>query len=304
MNLLAMIKDLAIPPGAPDFSWTLDKAQAYCKDLATTHYENFTVGSLFIPRTFRQHMYNVYAFCRISDDLGDETGDRQKSISLLEAWEKQLDQCYEGITSHPVFIALEQTIQKFSIPKEPFWRLIQAFKQDQLKTRYQTFEELLGYCRYSANPVGHLVLYLFGYRDEPRQKLSNFTCTALQLANFWQDVARDYAIGRIYLPIEDMEKFNVTDSDIANQRTTMAFKTLLDFEIKRTREMFYQGLELVRHVQGILKVDLEAFTQGGLAILNAIEKIDYQVLKKRPTVTRMAKLKILASIIVHTLFKK
>lgn len=287
-----MVHDLSV---VESFQGHLTKsnAQAYCKNLAKTHYENFTVGSLFIPKPLRQHMANIYAFCRTSDDLGDETGSREESLRLLKDWEDQLNACYQGHTVHPVFIALEETIHEFSIPKEPFWRLIQAFKQDQIKTRYETYSEVLDYCTFSANPVGHLVLYLFGYSDKKKQELSNFTCTALQLANFWQDVARDFKIGRIYLPLEDMKRFQVNENDLEKQNATPAFKELLKFEVDRTRQLFKKGQALVDEVDGLLKIDLEAFTQGGVAVLQGIEKINYNVLWKRPVVSRFKKLKIL-----------
>lgn len=278
-----------------------EKADAYCRDLAKTHYENFTVGSLFIPKTVRQHMYNVYAFCRWSDDLGDESGNPTTALERLHDWEKQLEDCYRGKASHPIFIALQDTIKTFNIPEQSFWELIQAFKQDQTKTRYQNFQEVLDYCRYSANPVGHLVLYLFGYRDPERQALADKTCTALQLANFWQDVKRDLKIGRIYIPLDDMEQFRVTEKDLYRKDATPNVKSLIKFQVNRTRELFAQGRPLVEAVQGILKIDLEAFTLGGLAVLDGIEKIDCDVLSVRPEVSRLAKLKILFSAGRHLL---
>lgn len=280
-------------PSLEKSHWTKDEAFAYCRRLAKAHYENFTVGSLFIPPSLRQHMYNVYAYCRISDDLGDETGDPKKALELLNQWEKELYRCYQGSASHPVFVALSSTIQQFDLPKEPFWRLIQAFKQDQVKTRYQNFDEVVGYCVNSANPVGHLVLYLFGYRDKERQALSDYTCTALQLANFWQDIKRDLAIGRIYLPLDEMNRFNVKESDLSLPRAKPELKKLLAFQVERTRELFTKGSELVRQVEGWLKLDLGAFSEGGLAVLEGIEKIDYDVLATRPQVSRWAKGKIL-----------
>src|SRR6267154_4492321 len=202
--------EYAIPATAP----SLQDAQAYCERLARTHYENFSVATWFLPKRLRQHFFNVYSYCRISDDLGDETGDRDASLQLLNEWETELNACYEGSPRHPVFVALAGTVQQFQIPKQTFADLLTAFRQDQKVTRYQTFDDLLGYCRNSANPVGHLVLYLCGYNDAERQKLSDFTCTALQLANFWQDVTIDYWKGRIYLPLEDLKRFEVSENDI------------------------------------------------------------------------------------------
>src|SRR6266404_3076743 len=221
--------DYAIPSAAP----TLDEARAYCARLARTHYENFSVASWFLPRRLRQHFFNVYAYCRISDDLGDEVGDTAASLELLDQWEHDLDACYEGAPKHPVFIALAETVRQFDIPKHEFSDLLRAFRQDQTVTRFETFNDVLGYCRYSANPVGHLVLYLCGYSDAERQQLSAYTCTALQLANFWQDVAVDYGKGRIYLPLEDLRRFGVTEQDIAQRRATQQFVAMMKFEVKR-----------------------------------------------------------------------
>src|SRR6266487_6437408 len=194
--------EYAIPERAPP----LEDAYAYCERLARTHYENFSVATWFLPKRLRLHFYNVYAYCRISDDLGDETGDTTASLQLLDEWECELNACYKGEPRHPVFVALAGTVRECEIPKHEFSDLLTAFRQDQTTTRYQTFDDLLGYCRYSANPVGHLVLYLCGYRDEERQQLSDYTCTALQLANFWQDVTADFGKGRIYLPVEDLRR--------------------------------------------------------------------------------------------------
>jgi len=207
----------AIPDRAPSQS----EAQEYCRHLARTHYENFSVATWFLPERLRQHFYSVYAYCRISDDLGDEVDHPAASLQLLDEWEAELHACYAGSPRHPVFVALAETVPKFDIPMQPFADLLKAFRQDQTITRYPTFNDLLGYCRYSANPVGHLVLYLCGYRDAERQALSDFTCTALQLANFWQDVSVDYAKGRIYLPLEDMQHYKVSERDIAAPKTPL-----------------------------------------------------------------------------------
>src|SRR6266699_1085451 len=219
--------EYAIPASAP----SLRDAQSYCEKLARSHYENFSVATFFLPKRLRQHFFNVYAYCRISDDLGDEVGDPQASLALFDEWEAELDRCYEGTPGHPVFVALAETVREFDIPKHEFSDLLKAFRQDQTVTRYETFGDLLGYCRYSANPVGHLVLYLCGYRDAERQALSDFTCTALQLANFWQDVSVDYAKGRIYLPLEDLRRYKVTEDDIASQRNTPAFCEMMRFQV-------------------------------------------------------------------------
>src|SRR5271156_632081 len=212
--------EYAIPEVAP----SLEQAREYCRRLARTHYENFSVATWFLPKHLRQDFLNVYAYCRISDDLGDEVGDATAALTLLDEWQAELEACYRGSPRHPVFVALAETVRKFEIPQHEFSDLLIAFRQDQSVTRFETFPDVLAYCRYSANPVGHLVLYLCGYRDAERQQLSDYTCTALQLANFWQDVARDYDKGRIYLPLESLAKFGVTEDDIAQRRCTPQFR--------------------------------------------------------------------------------
>jgi squalene synthase HpnC len=236
----------------------------------------------------------VYAYCRISDDLGDEVGDTGASLQLLDQWESELNACYDGHPRHPVFVALTETVRKFEIPKHEFSDLLTAFRQDQRVTRYATFTELLGYCRYSANPVGHLVLYLCGYRDAERQHLSDCTCTALQLANFWQDVSADYVKGRIYLPLEDLSRFNVSEEEIRTGRNTPAFCEMMRFEVERAREWFTQGLPLVGKVGRELAIDLDLFSRGGQEILNAIERQGYAVLGRRPAISNTRKLALVA----------
>jgi squalene synthase HpnC len=283
--------EYAIPEKAP----TQVQAQEYCRRLARTHYENFSVASWFLPERLRQDFFNVYAYCRISDDLGDEVGDADASLRLLDQWEVELDACYAGSPRHPVFVALAETVRKCEIPKQTFVDLLTAFRQDQRVSRYVTFEEVLGYCRYSANPVGHLVLYLCGYRDAERQALSDFTCTALQLANFWQDVSPDYSNGRIYLPLEDLRRFGVVEDDISARRNTASFCDMMRFEVERARNWFRQGLPLIERVDRELAIDIELFSRGGQEILNAIEAQGYNVLGRRPAISRSRKLALVAS---------
>jgi squalene synthase HpnC len=280
----------AIPETAP----SLTEAREYCERLARSHYENFSVASWFLPRRLRQDFFNVYAYCRISDDLGDEVGDTNASLELLDQWQRELDACYEGSPKHPVFVALGETVRKFDIPKHEFSDLLIAFRQDQTITRFETFGDVLAYCKYSANPVGHLVLYLCGYRDAERQQLSNFTCTALQLANFWQDVSVDYEKDRIYLPLEDLRRFGVTEDDIARQQNTPAFSEMMKFEVERARDWFRQGMPLVEKVDRELAIDLDLFSRGGMEILNAIEKQDFAVLGNRPAISKSRKLALVA----------
>jgi squalene synthase HpnC len=289
--------EYAIPSRAP----SLENAYAYCERLARSHYENFSVATWFLPKRLRQHFYNVYVYCRISDDLGDETGDCEASLQLLDKWECELNACYTGDPRHPVFVALAGTVREFDIPKQTFADLLTAFRQDQRITRYESFDDLLGYCRYSANPVGHLVLYLCGYRDRERQQLSDYTCTALQLANFWQDVSDDYVKGRIYLPLEDLRKYGVTESDVADKKNTGAFREMMRFEVQRAREWFERGFPLAGKVSRELATDIELFSRGGQEILNAIERQDYAVLGRRPVISKRRKLALVARAALHKL---
>ena len=286
----ALPREYAIPDTAPSVA----QAQEYCRRLATTHYENFSVATWFLPKALRQPFCNVYAYCRISDDLGDEVGDALQSLQLLDQWETELNACYNAHPRHPVFVALADTVRRFEIPKQEFADLLTAFRQDQAVTRYETFSDLLGYCRHSANPVGHLVLYLCGYRDAERRQLSDYTCTALQLANFWQDVSLDYGKGRVYLPREDLRRFGVREEQISAGQNTPAFREMMRFEVARTREWFAQGLPLTGKVSRELAIDIELFSRGGMEILNAIERQDYAVLGHRPAISKTRKLALVA----------
>jgi squalene synthase HpnC len=310
-NLLArgwasLPPEYAIPAIAP----SVEAARGYCKRLATSHYENFSVATWFLPKHLHQHFFNVYAYCRISDDLGDEVGDSRVSLALLDRWEQELDATYNALRAmgnaalpatgagpaagarHPVFVALAETIQSFAIPKHEFSDLLTAFRHDQTVTRYETFDELLGYCKNSANPVGHLVLYLCEYKDEERQRLSDFTCTALQLANFWQDVSVDWKKGRVYLPLEDLRRFGVSEAQIAEGAFNGQFRDLMRFEVERARQWFERGVPLVKMVDRSLALDLELFSRGGLAILQAIEKQDFNVLARRPSLSGLRKVEL------------
>lgn len=277
-----------IPEKAPN----LEEARAWCRRLAETHYENFHVATWFLPEKLRPHFHAIYAYCRVSDDLGDEVGNTEQSLALLDLWGRELDACYEGRMRHPVFVALAETIHACNIPKEPFADLLTAFRQDQLVTRYATMEDVLGYCRYSANPVGRLVLYTCGYADEERFRYSDATCSALQLANFWQDVRVDFAKNRVYLPQDDMQRFGVTDSTIEKGIATPEFRALLKHEVEFARDLFHQGLSLIGMVSRDLAVDLDLFSRGGLEILNAIERRDYDVLSARPAISKRTKMQL------------
>ncbi len=276
----------------PDVAPTLEEARAYCRRLAESHYENFHVASWFLPKALRPHFHSIYAYCRISDDLGDEVGDKQQALALLDLWGRELDACYEGRARHPVFVALGETIRACSIPKEPFADLLTAFRQDQTVTRFTTMQDVLDYCHYSANPVGRLVLYACGEVSEENFRLSDATCTALQLANFWQDVRVDYGKDRVYLPQSDMQRFGVTDATIAGGVATPEFRALLRYEVGYARDLFEQGLPLIGRVNRELALDLDLFSRGGLEILGAIERQDYDVLKARPAITKGTKVQL------------
>lgn len=277
----------------PERTPTLEEARMYCQRLAESHYENFHVASWFLPRRLRPHFHSIYAYCRISDDLGDEVGNSQQSLALLDLWQQELDACYRGEARHPVFVALAETIRACNIPKDPFADLLVAFRQDQTITRFRTMEDVLGYCRYSANPVGHLVLYVCGYRDAERFRLSDYTCSALQLANFWQDVTVDYGKGRIYLPQADMERFGVEEAVIADRNFTPQFRELMRYEVQYARQMFERGLPLIQMVDHELALDLDLFSRGGLEILHAIEQQNYNVLRARPVISKTRKAALL-----------
>ncbi len=271
---------------------SVEDAFAACERLARTHYENFSLGTRLLPAHLRRHFYSVYAFCRGVDDLGDEVpGDR---MAALDAWEVQLRACYSGKPEHSYFMALQTTIERFDIPAEPFLKLIEANRQDQTVKRYRDFAALLEYCDHSANPVGRIVLYVFGHRDPELHALSDHTCTALQLTNFWQDVARDYAMDRIYLPKSTMDEFGTSEADIAAARATPAFRRALKYEVDRARALFRQGMPLIGRVVKPARVDIALFTAGGLAVLRAIERQDYDVLSRRPALTKFDKAKLFA----------
>jgi squalene synthase HpnC len=275
----------------------LPQAHAYCRRLARTHYENFSVASLLLPKPLRPHFHAVYAFCRWADDLGDETGGGQRALDLLRWWRDELLDCYGGRPHHPVMVALAETIRTFDIPKRPFLALLYAFEQDQLIKRYRTFAQLLNYCQFSANPVGHLVLYLCRAHDERRAALSDHICTALQLTNFWQDVARDYAIDRVYLPEEDRRRFGYTYDDLRNHRYNQPFADLMRYAVDRTRDLFYRGLPLVELMPAEVRPDVELFVRGGLAVLRKLEAIHYDVWRLRPTLARWEKAALVGGVL-------
>jgi squalene synthase HpnC len=282
------------------------EAQRYTRWLATHHYENFNVVSRLLPRRLHQDFYNVYAYCRWSDDLGDEVATPMRALALLDAWEDELRSIYEPGRgpSHPVLIALRETIRAKNIPIKPFSDLLRAFRQDQRIHRYPDWGSVLDYCVYSANPVGRLVLYLCDYRDETRQKLSDYTCTALQLANFWQDVSRDLKKGRLYIPLDALAEHGLTEADITARKFDARYVALMKSLIARTRALFSEGLPLAQTVEPFLRVDLEMFSRGGLAILDAIEASGYNTLAHRPAVTKWTQMRLLAGALASRVFSR
>ncbi len=271
------------------------EALAYTRWLATSHYENFHVVSFLLPRRLHQDFYNVYAFCRWADDLGDEIGDPGESLRLLAWWRGQLEAMYQGRASHPVFVALEGTRRGHSLPIEPFDDLIRAFEQDQTVHLYPTWDDLFAYCRWSANPVGRLVLGLCGYHDDERRRLADATCTALQLANFWQDVALDLEKGRVYLPLELLAAHGCAVEEVRARRFTPAFREAMREAVGRARALFMEGLPLARMVDRRLALDIDLFHRGGLRVLEKIAAQDYDVLARRPVISRLERARLLAA---------
>lgn len=291
-------------PAAP----TQGEAERYCRRLATTHYENFPVVTWLLPRKLHQHFFNIYAYCRWADDLGDEVGDRERSLALLGWWREQLRECYAGRAGHPVFVALGPTIREFGIPIEPFDDLISAFEQDQRIQEYETFDQLFDYCRRSANPVGRLVLYLCRQATEDNFQWADSICTGLQLANFWQDVARDLDIGRVYLPAEDCVRFGYSREDLHRRVTNEAFLELMRFEVDRARRLLRpwrdRSLPELKPFLFRVQVDLELFARGGEAILDKIEAIGYRVWDRRPVVTKVDVARLFFSCLWRALRRK
>jgi squalene synthase HpnC len=284
--------------------YSTDEAVAYTRWLATHHYENFHVVSFLLPKRLHQDFYNVYSYCRWADDLGDEIGDKTESLRLLDWWSGELNEMYEGRAKHPVFVALLPTIRKYSIPRQPFADLVAAFIQDQQVSRYRDWDELFGYCRNSANPVGRLVLFLCGYSDPLRQELSDATCTALQLANFWQDVTVDLLKDRIYIPLEIMERHGYTEEELFAHRFTPAFREVMREIVGKARELFRQGMPLPGMVDRRLALDIDLFSRGGMRVLDKIEQQGYDVLAARPAISKGERVRLLLQSLARVAFQR
>ncbi len=278
-------------PGAATYSEA--DAREYTHWLATHHYENFHVVSALLPKKLHQDFYNVYSFCRWAGDLGDEIGDPQESLRLLAWWRSELQGMYRGQTGHPVFTALKETVERHAIPIEPFDHLIRAFVQDQTVTRYQNWNEVFAYCMNSANPVGHLVLYLCGYRDAERQRLSDFTCTALQLTNFWQDITVDLQKDRVYLPLDLLARHGYSVDELYALKLNDRFRSVLRDAVAVAEDLFHQGMPLIAMVDRRLSLDLALFSRGGLKIMSKIRDHEYDVLTRRPHISKVERAGIL-----------
>jgi squalene synthase HpnC len=285
-------------------AYTPEEARAYTRWLATHHYENFHVVSFLLPKRLHQDFYNVYSYCRWADDLGDEIGNPAESLRLLAWWRAELDAMYAGRAAHPVFVALLPTVRKHGIPREPFSDLVQAFVQDQTVTRYRTWDDLFAYCRYSANPVGRLVLYLCGYSDAERQRLSDATCTALQLANFWQDVTVDLLKDRVYIPLDVMTRHGYTIDDLYARRFTPAGREVMQEVVNRARELFERGLPLTGKVGRRLALDIDLFSRGGMRVLDKIKHQGYNVLAARPAISKPERVGLLLGSLARVAFSR
>lgn len=298
LTLPKSLADSLFPNGAecPD----THAAQAYCRHLARTHYENFHVGTVFLPPATRRHAFNVYAYCRWADDLADEAGDTSTALALLGWWREEFTRAQDGNATHPVMLAVTTTIRELSLPPDLFLDLLLAFETDQVKFRYETFEELLEYCRFSANPVGRIFLRLLGHDDKAMDELSDLTCTGLQLANHWQDIERDLRNGRIYIPNEDMREFGVNEEDLAAPAANDPTQRLIAFEVDRAESYLKRGQELLGLLKGRGRLDVDLFSRGGLAILSAIRSGSHDVLRRRPRVGVLRKVSLLAGALISS----
>ena len=281
----------------------IQKGEKLSRKLATSHYENFAIATTFLPERKRQDLFNIYAFCRLADDFADETSDKSKAVKDLDRWETYLEEAYCGVVKQPIFAALADTIQRRNLSIENFRNLLTAFKQDLTKNRYNTWQELRDYTRLSADPVGRIVLELNNERNADNFVLSDKICTGLQLANHWQDIYDDFKRGRIYIPLEDMQRLGINEDDLENRRISDEFIELMKFEIKRTREFFQDGKTLLNLVKSDLKIQLNLYWRGGMAALDAIENINYDVLNKTARVKKHIKTKILFKSFLSLIFK-
>ncbi|MEE9386535.1 MAG: squalene synthase HpnC [Nannocystaceae bacterium] len=290
--------DVAAPDGAPPGPWELDSAYRFCERLATSHYENFPVASRFLPHHLRPNVFAIYAFARTADDFADEPRFDGRRRESLDRWAQLLEACYHRRVEHPIFLALRDTVRRHNIPIRPLQALITAFRMDLTKHRYRSFAELRHYCEHSANPVGQLVLFVHGYTDPALHRYADEICTALQIANFLQDLSVDLPRGRCYLPEEDLVHFGLRVEQLAPGEHSADFRDLMRYSVLRARALFERGRPLIRKVAPGLSMELDATWRGGMKILARIEDLDYQVLDTRPTLDR----RDFAAIAVRSLF--
>jgi squalene synthase HpnC len=274
--------------------YSLERAFAYCERMARGHYENFPVASRFVPARLRPYVWSIYAFARSADDFADEAHYAGRRAAALGFWENELERCFHGEAEHPVFIALRETIEKRDIPIQPLRDLLTAFTMDLSVNRYGTWQQLMTYCAHSAHPVGRLVLYAFDYRDPSLHNYSDDLCTALQLANFWQDVGVDLSKDRIYLPEEDRKHFGVTEEALFARVLTPQFRDLMRYEVARARALFERGRPLIDKVGSDLGFELAMIRHGGMTILDKIEAVGYDVFRRRPTLNAADKARMVA----------
>lgn len=268
-------------------SENLELSLNYCKKLALNHYENFFITTFFIPKNIRQDIYNIYAYCRIGDDIVDEIPDKNIALKKLDNFRKDLGRCYlEEEPRHLMFQALKTTIKKLNIPIKPFYDLIRAFEQDLTKNRYYTKEEMLDYCKYSANPVGELFLYVYNEHKNENIELSNYICTALQILNFIQDITIDLDKNRIYLPIEDFIKQGFKEEDLINKKYNNNFRNVIKDYVDFTEEYFLKGMKLSEFVKKGFSKDIKLFCITGIKLLEKIRKKNYNTILERPTLNK------------------
>lgn len=280
-------------PDQPPSAWSQSDAELYCRRFARQSYENFSVVSWLLPNRLRQDFFNVYCFCRWSDNLADEVDDPARSLQLLNWWQQQLALCFFSRPSHPVMLALQGTVQRHRLSIEPFQDLLSAFRQDQTVLRYDTDVQLLDYCTRSANPVGRILLRMADADDAHNIQLSDFICTGLQLANFCQDMSRDAQAGRIYAPRALWLQHDVHEEDILQRLPTQQLANMLKAWVAQTRDYFHRGLPLVNQVPRWFAVDVDLFARGGMAVLDAIERQAFDVWTQRPVISKWHKARLL-----------
>jgi squalene synthase HpnC len=272
---------------------SIQSAFEYCEAMARRHYENFPVASLLLPRRQRRYVAAIYAFARTADDFADE-GNKpaEERLALLDDWAQKLEAASRGDGQGPVFVALAETMRSTNLPMAPLSDLLTAFRMDVTTNRFATFDDVLHYCRHSANPVGRIILHLFGKAAPETIALSDSICTGLQLTNFWQDFAIDWTKGRLYIPLEDIRQFGYTEREIVEKVTSDQFRALMRFEVERAKSYLLSGRLLTEQVGGRLGWELSLTLRGGLGILHRIESAGYDVISHRPAFRAVDKVRL------------